>query len=313
LLASVTIDLDGLDCYHAIHGLQPPAADPVYDLALRRFLALLDELGAAGTLFVITRYVVHEGSAAENLRRAAAGGHELASHSHTHPYDLGDWGRLAIGAELDAASAVLERLSGRRPVGFRTPGYNVSEAVLDALEARAYRYDSSVFPCPPYYLAKAAVMAGMRLLGRRSGSSLTDPRALLAPLQPYRPRRGRFYRRAASGGRRLWEVPMSVLPGLRVPVIGTTLALFGSHRFALVYDLLRRRQPWLNLEFHGVDFLGADDPGVTPELLARQPDLRVPLAEKLATYRQVLHLVKQDYDYGTLETMVGRLEAGSGG
>ena len=33
---------------------------------------------------------------------------------------------------------------------------------------RGYRYDSSTFPAVPYYLAKAAVMGGMRLLGRRS-------------------------------------------------------------------------------------------------------------------------------------------------
>jgi peptidoglycan-N-acetylglucosamine deacetylase len=101
---------------------------------------------------------------------------------------------------------------------------------------------------------------------------------------------------------------MSVLPGLRLPVIGTTLALFGSHRFAAVYGLLRRHQPWLNLEFHGLDFLGPGDPGVTPALLAQQPDLRVSLAEKLSTYRQVLHLVGQDYEWGTLEAMVGRLQ-----
>lgn len=311
MFASISIDLDGLDCYHSIHGLPAPrAGDPVYGIALQRYLRLLDDLDIRSTLFVITRYLDEDPGAIERLSAAAERGHELGSHTHTHPYNLRRLDIDGVIREIDDAGDRLEACAGRRPVGFRAPGYNAGERVLDCLEERGYRYDSSVFPCPPYYLAKAAVMGALWLVGRRSGSSLTDPRGLLAPLQPYQPVRGRFYRPGGATRRELWEIPMSVVPGLRLPVIGTTLALFGSRSFRRVYPWLRARQPFLNIEFHGVDFLGPDDDGLSPALLERQPDLRVPLPEKMRSYRDVLRLLQNDYAFGALADMVDELEAG---
>jgi hypothetical protein len=46
-----------------------------------------------------------------------------------------------------------------------------------------------------------------------------------------------------------------------------------------------------NLELHGIDLADAATDGISPALVARQPDLRVPLARKLAaldaTFTQV--------------------------
>ena len=102
---------------------------------------------------------------------------------------------------------------------------------------------------------------------------------------------------------------MCVAPYVRLPVIGTTLALFGSRAFRKIYPKLRQTQPFINLEFHGIDFLDANDPGITPALLERQPDLRRPLADKFRSYRDVLRLMQFDYEFGTLAQMVDRLEA----
>ena len=102
---------------------------------------------------------------------------------------------------------------------------------------------------------------------------------------------------------------MCVAPIVRMPIIGTTLALFGSRSFRRFYPRLRRAQPFVNLEFHGIDFLDLDDPGVSPALAERQPDLRRPFAEKFRSYRDVLRLMQFDYEFGTLEQMVDRLEA----
>jgi hypothetical protein len=42
------------------------------------------------------------------------------------------------------------------------------------------------------------------------------------------------------------------------------------------------RAPLTNLELHGIDLCDADADGIPPALVARQPDLRRPLADKLA-------------------------------
>lgn len=74
---------------------------------------------------------------------------------------------------------------------------------------------------------------------------------------------------------------MAVSPWLRLPVIGTTLISAPDWlRTRLVAATLR--EPFLNLELHGIDLADADGDDFPPALIARQPDLRLPLARKLA-------------------------------
>ena len=55
----ISVDLDPVDCYYAIHGLGVPRTrhhlDVVLDKCLPRFLALFEELGVTATFFVVGR------------------------------------------------------------------------------------------------------------------------------------------------------------------------------------------------------------------------------------------------------------------
>src|SRR5262249_38606504 len=155
----------------------------------------------------------------------------------------------------------------------RAPGYDVSAEMLEIVAGLGYVYDSSIFPAPGYYVAKAAVMAGLRLVGRRSGAVMTDPRALLAPADPYRPSPRAPWRR---GQATVIELPIAVTPGLRLPAIGTNLLLFPTPLRAAWLERMRGRS-FFNLELHGIDLVDADLDGIPTELVARQPDLRAPL------------------------------------
>src|SRR5690606_30365678 len=157
-------------------------------------------------------------------RAAARRGHEIASHSHGHLYDLTRRPRGRLEEEVDRATELLGEATGAAPVGFRSPGYTTSEELLEILSSRGYLYDSSVFPCPAYYAAKAAAMLAIRLRGRTSRSVLDHPRVLLAPADPYRV--GARYHRRGEG---LLELPVAVTRRLRLPFIGTFVVL-GSER-----------------------------------------------------------------------------------
>jgi peptidoglycan/xylan/chitin deacetylase (PgdA/CDA1 family) len=184
----------------------------------------------------------------------------------------------AIAGEVDQAHEAIAACAGAAPVGFRAPGYEVSADVIDILRARHYRYDSSAFPSAPYYSAKAAVMGLIRLSGRRSGSILGSPRVMTAPRGPYRPAAGAPYR---AGELDIVELPMAVTPFMRLPVIGTSLISAPDWiRRRLVASALR--EPFFNLELHGIDLCDAIDDQIPAALVARQPDLRRPLAFKLA-------------------------------
>ena len=280
-LASISIDLDGIGCYHAIHGLpEPEGRDPIYQVALPRLLEELASLGATATLFAVGQDAEHE-EVARQLEVAGAAGHEIANHSHSHDYRLTRRPRATIAEEIARAHAAIERATGAAPRGFRAPGYNVSEAVLDALEAQGYRYDSSIFPSPTYFALRASAIGLYRLRGQPSRSLAGDLRQFAASRFPYRPDRERLFRPGQEGAQRqLVELPIAVLPRLRLPYIGTSLTMLPDVAGRLLtMGLLASHAP-INLELHAIDFLDRSDPGVAPALAARQRDLSVPYSVK---------------------------------
>jgi hypothetical protein len=53
-----------------------------------------------------------------------------------------------------------------------------------------------------------------------------------------------------------------------------------------------QRQPFFNLELHGIDLIDAEADGIPAELVARQPDLRVPLAQKLSALAETFEQLR---------------------
>ena len=274
-LCALSVDLDEIHHYFAIHGLASDgrAEHAVYDVALARMGDVAASLGVPLTLFAVGDDLARPASVAA-LRALHGRGHAVENHSLRHRYDLARLGPDEILAEVVGGADAIERAVGVRPTGFRAPGYTVNDAVFDALALEGVAFDSSVFPCPPYYAAKAAVMAGLRVVGRRSASVLDSPRVLAAPTRPYRPGERWFSR----GARPFVELPVQVTPFVRLPVIGTSLGLAGAHGARLLARSLAH-EPLVNLELHGIDFLdGADG---LAALVPRQPELRRPLPARL--------------------------------
>jgi peptidoglycan-N-acetylglucosamine deacetylase len=278
----VSVDLDAVACYHRIHALGDGPSDDSRFAILRRALPRLGELfarhGIAATLFTVGRDLEDDAEGRRIVADMAKAGHEIASHSYSHPYDLVRLGLEKMADEIDRAQSAIAEVCGRPPVGFRAPGYEISAELIELLCERGFHYDSSAFPAIPYYLAKAAVMAGLRVAGRKSGSILGSPRVLAAPCAPYRPAAGAPYRR---GNLPIIELPVTVTPLLRLHVIGTMLVISPEWlRRRLVASALTTKH--FNLELHGIDLADATADGFAPELVARQPDLRAPLARKIA-------------------------------
>jgi hypothetical protein len=168
--------------------------------------------------------------------------------------------------------------------------------MLDVLAALGYRYDSSVFPSPPYYAAKGAVMAMLAALRRPSGAVMTNPRLLAAPPQPYRPAMEAPWRRGQAP---IIELPIATTPWLRVHAIGTSLLVAPAWMRRRLVDAMAGREFW-NLELHGIDFADAEQDGIPGELVERQPDLRIPIADKLARLDDLLTAVTARWKVQTL-------------
>ena len=290
-IANVSIDLDPVRCYGAIHALgraawPPPREDPIYVRGLPRHRALLDALGIRATFFVVARDL-EDPWLVGAVRALAADGHEIASHSLDHRYDLVRLPPAEMTEQVEAAASALEAALGARPRGFRAPGYTVSDALLQAVARSGARYDASVFPCPAYLAAKTAVVGAMRVIGRHSASILGSPRVLAAPVEPYRI--GVPYTRAGGG---LLEIPVGVTPRARLPFLGTLLVLAGPRGARRLAAAMRPRG-LASLELHGIDLCDAVEDGLGA-LAGRQLDLHVGLERKRASLQAALAQLAED-------------------
>ena len=285
-IASISVDLDEIRCYAAIHGIALPAGPvqhTVYDRCLPRLEALFARESIRCTFFAIGADLDRTSNRAR-IRALHDGGHEIANHSFGHRYDLSRCSQEEVRADVERGTAAIGDACGSLPVGFRAPGYVIDDAMFRALERAGVEYDSSVFPCPSYYLAKVGALGWMALRGRRSTSIVDTPSVLRCPRQPYRV--GRPYWRTGYG---ILELPIGVTRwGL--PFIGTSLVLAG-HRGARSLTRQMLGLPWIHLELHGFDVADVTMDGLGA-LAPHRPDLRRTAAQKLAVLSTAIRAIR---------------------
>jgi hypothetical protein len=303
-LLALTLDLDAPADYAALHGLPAVPRDQglMYDAPLARFAEMCASIGAPATLFAIGRDLTPV--AAARLRELRASGHEIASHSFAHDYHLTRAPDAAVREDVARAHEALVQAVGEPPVGFRAPGHHLSGVLLDALELAGYRYDSSVLPSPPYYLAKAGVMAAYRALGRHTAALLGSPRLPLAPRRPYRPGLEPY----TPGPRGLWELPIAVAGLAGLPVTGATLALAPARLRALLARGLEDLEVVV-LDLHAMDFVDLDHDDLAPEVSSRQPELAIAWPERERRLREALGAIAQGRAAVTCAAVAARLSA----
>jgi peptidoglycan/xylan/chitin deacetylase (PgdA/CDA1 family) len=286
-LCSVSVDLDEIPNYFQIHGLQVPAGDTtatlVYDVAVGRLCTLASDAGLPLTLFTIGSDMARPEAAAQ-LRAARSAGHEIANHSLDHRYDLVKLGRGEIARQITEGADAIERAVGERAGGVGAPRDTISDEGVSRREGRGGADDTSVFPCPAYFGAKAAAIGLIAARGRKSHSVLDTPRVLTAPTVPYRV--GTPYWKRGQGIR---EIPVQVTRGLRLPFIGTSVTLAGPDRARWLAKMCVGDE-LVNLELHGIDVLDAAD-GLEA-LRPFQPDVRVTKEKKLAALHAAIDVLK---------------------
>lgn len=294
-LCGISVDLDAIRYYRAIHGLVriDENDDHWLGLAVSRLASWAKQLGFPLTWFVVGRDLDRE-SLADSLFGLWRRGHELANHSLDHHYDLTRRGSEVMREQVFGGFERLSRLTGKAQHGFRAPGYTMTDELQSLLIEHRVLYDSSVFPCPVYYGAKAVALAGQRWLGRKSSSIVDSPAVLTAPIVPYR--MGGRYCRSGAG---LLELPIQVTRRLRLPYIGTSLITAGMLGSRLLTNGVVGL-PFVNLELHAIDALDAGD-GLR-EVARVQPDLRIEWSRKLALLSSVVSQLRRDsYRLVTLE------------
>jgi polysaccharide deacetylase family protein (PEP-CTERM system associated) len=181
-------------------------------------LSLLDELQLKATFFVL-------GMAArahpELVEAVVAHGHEIGCHGDAH-LPVHTQAPKEFAADLESARQTIERLTGRRPVGYRAPAFSITREAAwayDVLAEQGFAYDASQHDTP----------------------RIRD-RAVPASGSPHPLKR--------TGDGALWEFPVAVWQarGIRLPVGGASY--WAAMPTDLVLRGLRRAGSYAGLYLH---------------------------------------------------------------
>ena len=293
VLGSVSVDMDGFAAMYRTRGWTVPATvrdlNCVWSDAMPRFLDLFAETGVRATFFVVGEDALPRANRTL-IERAVREGHEIANHSMRHLHlptlPLAQAEREVVEAEDAIATA-----SGSRPRGFRSPAWMPTDALLDLLAARGYRYDASVFPTP--WLSAWRSLPTLRKFPPRFTRGLDWPWAF-SPRAPH-PVRGA-----------LWEVPASTLPLARLPVWGTLLHWLGPDAFRLLTRAAATDVP-LSMVLHGWEVVDFDLLG--DRRFLQKPGIERPVDARVAILRASLLWMKARWDLRTIDELVGAWSA----
>jgi len=291
--ASLSLDLDNQWSYMKTHGDAGHESFPSYlDVVVPRVLERLERKDLKITFMIVGQDAALEKNA-KALEAIGSSPHEVGNHSFHHEQWMHHRSQAEIEAELALAAEHIEKATGRKPEGFRGPGYVCSPAVLRALVRLGYRWDASSFPtylgplARAYYFMTAKLTPEEREKRKGLFGSFSDG---AQPLSPYT---------WDVDGKPLLEIPVTTLPVLKVPfhvsyclylsVVSPALGI-AWFKTALALCRLARIEPSILL--HPLDFLGKED---VPEL-AFFPAMGMPAERKLAVVDSLLDALRDRFE-----------------
>jgi hypothetical protein len=284
-ICSLSLDLDNEWTYMKSHGDPGWENFPSYlDLVVPRFLKVLGKFGWRITVFVVGQDAALERNH-EALQKIVGAGHEIGNHSFNHDTWLHLYSTQEIGDEIIRAEEAIEGATGRRPRGFRGPGYSLSRETLEVLAKRNYLYDASTLPTFLGPLARAYLFfkSGLRNYEKNKRKKLFgNLRDGLRPIRPYL---------WELGNDTLLEIPVTTMPIFRLPIhfsyllyISTFSPQLAQIYFKAALRLCRFAGVEPSLLLHPLDFLGNDDVsslGFFPAMNCSKSEKKTWLAQSL--------------------------------
>jgi peptidoglycan-N-acetylglucosamine deacetylase len=142
--ACLTFDFDAISVWLGPFDQRGPSARSRGEfgavVAIPRILALLEREGVVATFFVPGHTV---DTFPDAVRAIVDAGHEVGHHGYLHenPAMLHEPDERRV---LERGITAIERITGARPAGYRSPGWELSEASIDLLVEYGFEYDSSL-------------------------------------------------------------------------------------------------------------------------------------------------------------------------
>lgn len=307
LTAVISSDIDTLESIYKGQGCTRPNGYTYdeFEIGLENFSRFLERYNAPATLFMVGQDFLREQSH-PIIRAMVQRGHEIANHTHTHTQGFGHLPLNQMEAQLVDMERACIQVTGIKPIGFRSPGWNVSDRTLPLLKKHGYRYDSSVFPT--YLMPLLKFLHWSTMSGRPSLDRTTMGQwdYMMAPIQPYQCTESQLGKRGHSG---FHVFPITVTPVLRIPFFATFLLSTGLSLFKQSYSTLKRAGAVIQFQFHLSDFVDYTQPLFTDQVPPTGKGqyvpkaLVIPLIEKQQLFTQAIDIIAEDYVFTTLANL----------
>ena len=313
-LAAVSIDVDTLSSIYKGQGLNHPGGYTFIELrtGLENIQQFFDGYKIKTTLFLVGNDFIMPANQS-GIQSIIKDGHEPANHSMTHPQGFRWLDQDQKRDEIRSMGDICESVTGIRPIGFRSPGWNIDDSAIPILKEMGYRYDSSIFPTSLMPLMKFAHWASMSGQAKPNRTTMGRWRYMAAPITPYQTSQASL---SKKGGNGLIEFPVSVTPILRLPFFATLLLKAGNKLYKTFYEGIKRAGLPIHFQMHLSDFV---DYSLT-ELQDQIPPSRqgayvpqalaTPLKKKLNVFGMMMDLMTADYDFITLKVWSERIMGG---
>ena len=198
MINALTFDLEFWWCSKFLKGIDTANEEDCVEESLQPVLDLLEDSSTKATFFVLGELAERFPKLVESIQKA---GHEIACHGYSHE-TIGELGKVGFSEDIRKSSAILESITGKKPIGYRAPNFSLdkeSSWALKILEESGFLYDSSIFP------------VSKRLVGLYG---VPD-----APIGPYHPSKSDVTKPAKTG---IMEFPLTVYKklGINLPAAG---------------------------------------------------------------------------------------------
>ena len=311
--ASISIDVDTLSSIYKGLGCTRPGGYTYIEFrtGMENMASFFNPYNIKTTMFMVGNDFKYEGNLG-HIRDIHKDGHEIGNHSMTHPQGFRWLPAQEKEQELRSMGEICNQVTGRSPVGFRSPGWNVDDATIPILKKLNYVYESSVFPTFLMPVMKFAHWRSMSSQPKPNRTTMGMGKYMLAPIRPYHTSANSLSSRGTDG---LLEFPVCVTPILRIPFFATMQLASGPGFSRFFYNQIRRHGLPINFQMHLSDFVDYSLPEFSDQMPAASSGtyvpqaLSTPLAKKLEIFSEIIEQINMDYEFITLEQWSQKMRA----
>ncbi|MFT5303286.1 MAG: hypothetical protein ACI814_004105 [Mariniblastus sp.] len=303
--ASLSLDLDNKWAYLKMHGDSDWENFPSYfDVVVPRMLEFFDQHSLTATVFVVGQDAEIERNRSA-LAAIAEQGHEIGNHSFNHEPWLHLYTPTQLDEEFEKSESAIRAATGKDPVGFRGPGFSLSNQVLRTLVKRGYEYDCSTFPtylgpiARAYYFFKSSLSKAEKEDRKELFGSWKDGFQSNHPFE------------WESGNDRLLEIPVTTMPIFKVPIHASYVMYLATYSRAIAKAYFwssMQMCKWMGVQpsllLHPLDFMGVEDDSD----LSFFPGMNQPAHLKIKLLSDCMKMMQKQFDVVTLREHASRLK-----